>query len=137
MVTKFLLLVLLLYALHGISWLVLLVYEKPYFASGSKLACYFVIERMCNITSLADVPFPSLFCPKVCTYGHKQLFITIFFVQIGSRFIKRRLVQRFYDRVLAIGLQGYAMLYVYNTFNSNNCCMQLLLAIRLLILLSI
>ncbi|KAL8133250.1 hypothetical protein AgCh_008633 [Apium graveolens] len=29
---------------------------------------------------------------------------------IGSRFIKRRLVQRFYDRVLAIGLQGYAML---------------------------
>ncbi|KAH6774956.1 alpha/beta-Hydrolases superfamily protein [Perilla frutescens var. hirtella] len=30
---------------------------------------------------------------------------------IGSRFISRRLVQRFYDRALTIGLQGYAQLH--------------------------
>ncbi|KAF8411849.1 hypothetical protein HHK36_004408 [Tetracentron sinense] len=35
---------------------------------------------------------------------------------IGDRFICRRLVQKFYDRVLAIGLQGYAQLYVCDTF---------------------
>lgn len=32
--------------------------------------------------------------------------------QIGSRFIRRRLLQRLYDRALTIGLQGYAQLYV-------------------------
>lgn len=37
-------------------------------------------------------------------------------VQICDRFINRRLIQKFYDRVLAIGLQGYAKLYVCLTF---------------------
>ncbi|KAF4384038.1 hypothetical protein F8388_018790 [Cannabis sativa] len=33
--------------------------------------------------------------------------------EIGDRFIRRRFVQKFYDRALTIGLQGYAKLYVH------------------------
>ncbi|CAH9120506.1 unnamed protein product, partial [Cuscuta epithymum] len=33
---------------------------------------------------------------------------------IGSRFISRRLVQRFYDRALTIGLQGYAQMHEHH-----------------------
>lgn len=34
-------------------------------------------------------------------------------LQICDRFINRRLVQKLYDKVLTIGLQGYAKLYVH------------------------
>jgi len=33
-------------------------------------------------------------------------------MQVTNRFISRKLVQRCYDRALAIGLKGYAKLYV-------------------------
>lgn len=36
--------------------------------------------------------------------------------QIGSRYIVRRLVQKVYDMALAIGLRGYAQMYVAESF---------------------
>lgn len=45
--------------------------------------------------------------------------ISLFMVplQICDRFINRRFAQKFYDRVLAVGLQGYAQLYVCITYS--------------------
>lgn len=41
----------------------------------------------------------------------KLLLLFQFALQIGDRFISRRLLQKIYDRALAIGLQGYAKLH--------------------------
>jgi len=37
-------------------------------------------------------------------------------MQVTNRFISRKLVQRCYDRALAIGFKGYAELYVHVRF---------------------
>ncbi|RVW70949.1 Embryogenesis-associated protein EMB8 [Vitis vinifera] len=77
--------------------------EAPLFAVGTSIGANVLVKYLGE----DGVNIPLVGAAAICSTWD---------LLICDRFINRKLVQKFYDKALTIGLQGYAQLYVWITF---------------------
>lgn len=71
-------------------------------------------KKVCSFHTYHEIVIIHLASAVVSYWPSEVTYHFLFVVmQIGDRFIGRRLVQKFYDKALTTGLQGYAQLYVF------------------------